>query len=165
MFRKLDIYCFYFRELIFAQSFPRYWPFFISKLPYLGIKLGTLAKVPRLHIHPLSTQFWLEIELIFALLSAVSKIMVPKVGHILCFYLSRSKLSLFLLYGQRFPRYWPFSLKIAIFGHETWPLAKIPRLHIHPLSTQLVWNWAYFRSMVSGFQDNGRFSKLPYIWA
>ena len=32
--------------------------------------------------------------------------------------------SLFLLYGQRFLRYGPI-LKIAIFGHETWQLAKV----------------------------------------
>ncbi len=37
------------------------------------------------------------------------------------------KLSLFLLYGQWFPRYGPI-FKIAIFGHETWPLAKVPEV-------------------------------------
>ena len=36
-------------------------------------------------------------------------------------------MSLFLLYGQWFPRYWPI-FKIAIFGHETWPLAKVPEV-------------------------------------
>ncbi len=42
------------------------------------------------------------------------------------------KLSLFSLYGQRFPRYGPI-FKIAIFGHETWPLAKVPEVaHILP---------------------------------
>ncbi len=36
-----------------------------------------------------------------------------------------SKLSLLLLDRQWFPRYGPI-FKIAIFGHETWPLAKVP---------------------------------------
>ncbi len=38
-----------------------------------------------------------------------------------------SKLSLFLLYGQRFPRYRPI-FKIAIFGLETWQVAKVPEV-------------------------------------
>ncbi len=38
-----------------------------------------------------------------------------------------SNLSLFLLYGQPFARYGPI-FKIAIFGHETWPLAKVPQV-------------------------------------
>ncbi len=43
-----------------------------------------------------------------------------------------SKLSLFLLYGPSFPKYGPI-FKIAIFGHETWPLAKVPEVaHILP---------------------------------
>ncbi len=45
-----------------------------------------------------------------------------------------ANLSLFLLYAQRFPRYGPIC-KIAIFGHETWPLAKCHKLHIYLLST------------------------------
>ena len=35
-----------------------------------------------------------------------------------------SKLSLFSPHRQLFPRYWPI-FNIAIFGHETWPLAKV----------------------------------------
>ncbi len=38
-------------------------------------------------------------------------------------------MSLFLLYRQQFLRYRP-SLKIAIFGHETWNLKKCQKLHI-----------------------------------
>ena len=55
---------------------------------------------------------------------------VPEVAHIhvLSFYLTGSKLSLFfLLYGQQFPRYGAI-FKIAIFGHETWTLAKVPEV-------------------------------------
>ncbi len=44
---------------------------------------------------------------------------------------TRSKLSLFSLYGQRFPGYGPI-FKIAIYnmiyGHETWQLAKVPEV-------------------------------------
>ncbi len=36
-------------------------------------------------------------------------------------------MSLFSLYGQQFPRYVGI-FKIAIFGHETWPLAKVPEV-------------------------------------
>ena len=50
---------------------------------------------------------------------------VPEVAHTLSFYPKGSKLSLFLLYGQRFLRYGPI-FKIAIFGHETWSLATVP---------------------------------------
>ncbi len=50
-----------------------------------------------------------------------------------------SKLSLFSLYEQQFPRYVPI-FKIAIFEHETWFLAKCQKLHIYPLSTPRVRN-------------------------
>ncbi len=42
------------------------------------------------------------------------------------------KLSLISLYGCRFLRNMPI-VKTAIFGHETWPLAKVPEL-AYPLS-------------------------------
>ncbi len=45
-----------------------------SKLPYLGMKLGKWPKLQKVHMYPLSTH-WVEIELIFALWAAVSKIM------------------------------------------------------------------------------------------
>ncbi len=48
----------------------------------------------------------------------------PEVVHTFPVYPTGSKLSLFLLYGQRFQRY-GLIFKIAIFGHETWPLAKL----------------------------------------
>ena len=50
----------------------------------------------------------------------------PNLGK-LHIYPKGSKLSLFSFYGQSFLRYWTF-LKIAIFGHETWPLAKVPEV-------------------------------------
>ena len=42
-----------------------------------------------------------------------------------------------------FPRYRTI-VKIAVFGHETWPLAKVQKLHIHSLSTPGGRNWSYF---------------------
>ncbi len=45
-------------------------------------------------------------------------------------------------------------------GH--WP--KFQKLRIHSLSTPRGWNWAYCRSMGSGFRDTGRF-KTCHIWA
>ena len=72
-----------------------------------------------------------------------------------------SKLSLFSLYEQRFLRYVPI-FKIAIFGHDTWSLAKIPEV-AHIASFYPRGNWAYFRSTGSGLRDTGGFSKLPYL--
>ena len=84
------------------------------------------------------------------------------VSKVLSFYPSGSKLSSFLIYGQRFPRCGPI-FEISIFEHETWPLAKVPEVaHILP-STPEGWNWAYFRSTDSEFLDTGRFSKLLYL--
>ena len=80
-----------------------------SKLPYSGMKLSHWPKFQKLHIYSLSTPRggWGGGE-------------------------GWSKLGLFLLYRQRFQRYgWIF--KLAIFGHETWPLAKVPEIaHILP---------------------------------
>ena len=39
---------------VYGQRIPRYWP--ISKLPYLGMKLGHWPKFQKLHICSLSTQ-------------------------------------------------------------------------------------------------------------
>ncbi len=47
--------------------------------------------------------------------------------HIYSFYTLWVKLSLISLYGQRFPRH-RLIFKIAIFGHEMWPLAKVPEV-------------------------------------
>ena len=75
---------------------------------------------------------------------------------------SGSKLSLFLLYGQRFLRYGPI-FKIAIFGHETWQVSKVPEV-AHMLSFYPGgWNWAYFCATGCGFRDMAQFSKLPYL--
>ncbi len=56
-----------------------------------------------------------------------------EVAHIYSFYPKGSKLRLFLLYMQRFPRYWPF-FKTDTFEHETWPFAKLPEVVAHVLS-------------------------------
>ena len=43
-----------------------------------------------------------------------------------------TEIKLSSLYGQGFLRYWPI-FKVAIFGDETWPLAKVPKV-AHTLS-------------------------------
>ncbi len=68
------------------------------------------------------------------------------------FLLQRVEIELILLYGQQFLRYGPF-FKIAIFGHETWPLAKVPKLaHMLPILSPspkfhsiLLYGWPYLR--------------------
>ncbi len=58
-------------------------------------------------------------------------------------------------YGQTF--------KIAILGHETWQVAKVPEVaHILSLGGGVKIS-AYFCSTGSGFRDMGQFSKLPYL--
>ncbi len=106
-------------------------------------KIWPLAKVPEV-AHTLFLPQGVKIELIFALRATVSKIWflrygptskiaifghetwplakVPEVAHILTLYTRAAKMSLFSLYGQRFPRL----LKLPIFGHEIWPLGKVP---------------------------------------
>ena len=76
----------------------------------------------------------------------------PDVAHIAPFYPKGSKLRLFSLYGQQFPRYEPIC-KIATFGHETWPLVKVPEIaHIVPIvppipkfHSVLLYAWLYPR--------------------
>ncbi len=103
-------------------------------------QLGHWPKFQKLHIHSLCTpggRNWAY----FALCTAVSEIGAGfQNSHIWIWNLAidqssrsckytlflprESKLSLFLLYGQLFLRYWAF-FKLAILGHETWPLAKV----------------------------------------
>ena len=51
------------------------------------------------------------------------------------------------------------NITIAIFGHETWQVAKVA----HTRSTPGSQNLAYFCSTDSSFQDTGQFSNLPYL--
>ena len=75
------------------------------------MKLGDWQKSQKLNIHSFYPR-WSKLSL-FSL------------------YMQWSKLSLFSLYGQWFQRYLPF-FKIALFGYETWPMAKGPELaHTH----------------------------------
>ncbi len=127
--------------LLYGQRFPRYGPIF---------KIAILGNWPnsRSCTYTLFLPQGVQIELNFALRSEVSEIRikiaifghetwqvakVPEVAHIPSFYPRGSKLSLFFLYGQRFPRYRPI-FKIPIFGHETRPLARVPEVaHIASL--------------------------------
>ncbi len=71
-------------------------------------------------------------------------------------------MSLFSLYAQRFQRYRPI-FEITKIGHETWPLAKVPEVaHIIPFHHRGR-NWAYFRSMGSGWLE-ADFHNC-YIWS
>ncbi len=106
----------------------------IQKLPYLGMKPG----------------IW----------KTCRKLLILYEVSYFSFYPRGSKLGLFSLYGQRFPRH-GLAFKIAIFGHETWSLNK-----------RCIWtiflphggrNWAYFRFTGSGFRYMDWFSKLPYL--
>ncbi len=73
-----------------------------------------------------------------------------------------SKSSLFSLYRERFSRY-GLIFRIAIFGHETWPLAKMPDVaHIpsfHPKGSNL----SLFSLYGQRFSRYGPISKLPYL--
>ncbi len=114
----------------------------LAKLPYLGMKLGHWPKCRKLHINKIFPLY--RRGFIFALQAVVLGIWTDfQTCHIRawnltigqsarsCTYIlflpQGSKVSLFSLYGQWFPRYGPI-FKIAIFGHETWPLAKVPEL-------------------------------------
>ncbi len=106
-----------------------------------GHETWSLVKVPELaHIASFLPQ-GVKIELTFALWTAVSEIWADFQNcHIgawnlaigqssrCCTYTpflpQGSNLSLFSLYGYRFPRYRPI-IKIAMFGYETWQLAKV----------------------------------------
>ena len=93
--------------------------------PLLENQLDHFPKFQKLHIYSISMA-GIEIKLIFPLCEqqfpryvTIFKIaifgqetwqvsnLVPEVAHILSFYPKGSKLSLFLLYGQWFPRYGP----------------------------------------------------------
>ncbi len=160
-----------------GQQFPRYEAIF--KIAIFGHETWQVAKVPEVAHIPSFYPQGVEIEVICAQRAAVSEIrgnlqnchiwawnfasgQNPELAHIPSFYPRGSKLSLFLLYGQRFPRYGQF-FYIAIFGHETWQLAKYQKLHIYPLSTPGGRTCPFFWSTGSGFRDTGQFSKLPYL--
>ena len=103
-------------------------------------QLGHLPNFQKLHTFSISTS-GVEIELIFHSMSSsfldrcrfskwpylgMKLGKCPKFQKLHVYPLSTlegSKLTLFLLYGQRFPRDGPI-FKIAIFGHETWQMAR-----------------------------------------
>ena len=129
---------------LYGQRFPKYGPIF--KIAIFGHETWALAKVSEV-VYVLFLPH--RVKIIFAPGAAVSEILADFQNcHIWawnlasgqsstrCIYsfptLGGSKLSSFLLYGQRFPRYGPI-FKIAIFGHETWQVAKVPEV-AHMLS-------------------------------
>ena len=159
------------------------------------MKLGHWPNSQKLHIYRLSTpggrtwSYFSSTGSSFQNMSGFLKLpyLGMKHGHrpkfqklrIPSFYPSGSKLSLFSLYGQLFPRYGPI-FKISIFGQQFprhgpifkltiylgtklvhW--SKFQKLNIYPLSTPGSQNWAYFRSTGSGFRYTGRFVKLSCL--
>ena len=80
---------------------------------------------------------------------------VPEVAHTLLFYSRGATLSLFSLYGQRFPRYGLIFQNCFI-----WVLVWKFHIHVHSFSTPGGCNWGYFHSMHSSFWETGWFSKL-----
>ena len=149
-----------------------------SKLPYLAMKLSHWPKFQKWHIYSLSTPegrnwaYFCSTGSGFRDTGQFSKLPYlgmklskwPKFEKLHIHSLSppmESKLSLFLLYVQRFLRY-VLIFKISVFGHESWQVDKVPKV-AHILSTPGSRNWAYFHSMGSGFRDTGPFSKLPYL--
>ncbi len=150
---------------LFGEFFPGSCP--NLKIAIFGHETWPLAKVPEVALI-LSTWGEVKMELIFALRAAVSEIRVnfqnshiwpcnlafgkvPDVAYILSFYPNGSKLSLFSLYGQRFPRYGPI-FKINVFGHKIWNLKKSSRSCIWILFLLPEgWNLPYIRSTGSGF--------------
>ncbi len=153
----------------------------------LGNQFGHL---PKFHVYFLFNP-WFEIELIFTLGAAVSEIRADFQNcHIWAWNLATGtkfqKLHIYHCLSTRRGRNWAYfrctgsgfrdtcrfsklpylgmKLKIAIFGHETWPLAKIPQVaHIHSFYPSGEGDWAYFLATGSGFRDMTRFSKLPYL--
>ncbi len=114
------------------------------KLPYFGMKLGKWPKFQKLHIYPLCSPggrnwgYFCSTGSGFQDTGPFSKLPYIWVRNLASGQSSRScTYTLFLpqrveielnsLYAQWFPRY-RLIFKIAIFGHETWPLAKVPEL-------------------------------------
>ena len=150
----------------------------ISKLPYLGMKLDHRPKFQKLHIYSLSTPWgrnWAYFRSTgsgFSDTDWFSKLPYSgmKHGHwpklyIYSLYTPRGRnWDFFSLYGQRFPRYGSI-FKIAIFGHETWSLAKVPEVaHVLSFYPRRGRNWAYFCSKVSSSEIWADFQN-SHIWA
>ena len=78
------------------------------------------------------------------------------------FYPRELIFSLFSLYGQWLPRYRPI-FKIAMFGHETWPLTKDPTAALF-LCTPGGRNWAFFAQRAAVSEITADFHNC-HIWA
>ena len=132
---------------LYRQRFPRYGQIF--KIAIFGHETWLLAQIPEVaHIIP-SASMGRNWAYFFSMGSGFRQnfqnchiwhetwplVKVPEVAHIHSFYLRGSKLSLFSLYRQLFPRYGPI-FKTAIFGHETWPLAKVQEVAHTPCLPQ-----------------------------
>ncbi len=116
-----------------------------------------------------------EIELIFTLWAAVSKIWADFQNWVWNLAIGQSSRSctytLFLPQGGEIELIFTLWAAVSkIWGDfqnchldmklDKWP--KFQKLHLYPLSAPRGRNWAYFHSTGSSFRDMGRFSKLPF---
>ena len=123
----------------FCSTGSSFWD--IGRCFFFSIKLGHWQKFQSC-TYTLFVPKGFKIELIFALWATVSEILavfqnfhiwalarVPEVVHIhvLSFYPTGSKLSLFFLYLQPFLRYGTI-IKISIFGHEIFSLKTVSKV-------------------------------------
>ncbi len=152
--------------------------FLKCKLLYIHLSLATVPEVAHILSFYSTRSKW---SLLSALLAAVSEIL----GHFQNYHIwawnlatgkrfrsctytlflpKGSELSLFSLHGQRFPTYGPF-FKIAIFGHESWPLTKDPEVaHIlpfHPKGVEIRLIFALWGAVLEIWAD----FQNCHIWA
>ncbi len=137
------------------------WPNFMLffKIVIFGHELGHWQKTQKLHIYFLSTPPPPEIELIFALRAAVSKIRTN--------FQNLQHLGMKLSYWQKFQKLHTHSLSstVAIWGHKTWSLVHVPEIsHIpffYPKGSKL----GLFLLYRQQFPSYGPIFKICHIWA
>ena len=141
-----------------------------SKLPYLGMKLGHWPKVPESGTYTLflthaGARNWANSRpagSVFPRYWSICKICI--FGHefqkLPIYSLSTPKamkLSLFLLYGQRFLRYRGEFSKLPYLGTKLGMWPKFQKLHVYKSNYSRVPNCTLFCSMIPRFPDNWGF--------
>ena len=103
------------------------------------MKICHCKRFQKLHLFSLSTPTGSKIGVIFSVGVKFSKIQADFQNcHIWAWNLEFensiiSYMSLFSLYGQRFPRYWSiFKIYCPKLGHETWNWKKVPEIAYAP---------------------------------
>ena len=144
----------------------------VSKLPYLGMKLGHWRKFQKLHMYSLSTQRGFKLSLCFLYMAAVSEIRADFQNcHIWAWNLVPDNKSNGCTYTLILPQggeiELPFALRAAVseietdlqnwhlFGHETWSLTIGPEVtHIFTFYHQ---GSKVSRTIGSGLRDPDHF--------